>query len=164
MELKVKKRNFSRELIRRAVADVEGGMSRWEACQKYGMSYNSMGSWLKQYASETYRSDGRLKITDHQKRIIISKIQAGILSYQEASRSHGVKMVTLKRWVRRSKASNVDLSGNESTVGASKSSVPEDLQRALNDANLKILALETLIDVAEQQFKINIRKKPGAKQ
>ena len=38
------------------------------------------------------------------------------------------------------------------------------LQEALEEAQLKIKALNTLIDVAEDQFKISIRKKPGAKQ
>ena len=38
------------------------------------------------------------------------------------------------------------------------------LQKALEEAQLKIKALDTLIDVAEDQFKIAIRKKPGAKQ
>jgi len=37
------------------------------------------------------------------------------------------------------------------------------LQKALQEAQLKIAALNTLIDVAEEQLKINIRKKPGAK-
>jgi hypothetical protein len=38
------------------------------------------------------------------------------------------------------------------------------LRKKLADAQLKIAALNTLIDVAEEQLKINIRKKPGAKQ
>jgi transposase len=38
------------------------------------------------------------------------------------------------------------------------------LQKALEEAQLKVAALNTLIDVAEEQLKINIRKKPGAKQ
>ncbi len=38
------------------------------------------------------------------------------------------------------------------------------LEHALQEAQLKIAALNTLIDVAEEQLKINIRKKPGAKQ
>jgi transposase-like protein len=39
-----------------------------------------------------------------------------------------------------------------------------DLEKALKDANLKIMALETLINVAEKELKIDIRKKPGTKQ
>ncbi len=37
------------------------------------------------------------------------------------------------------------------------------LEQALQEPQLKIAALNTLIDVAEEQVKINIRKKPGAK-
>ncbi len=33
----------------------------------------------------------------------------------------------------------------------------KDLERALQDANLMILALNTMIDVAEKDFKISIR-------
>jgi TolA-binding protein len=38
------------------------------------------------------------------------------------------------------------------------------LQQQLQEAQLKIAALETMIEIAEKQFKIEIRKKPGAKQ
>ena len=40
----------------------------------------------------------------------------------------------------------------------------EALKKALEEARLKISALNTLIDVAEDQFKIKIRKKAGARQ
>lgn len=39
-----------------------------------------------------------------------------------------------------------------------------DLEKKLEDAQIKNIALETLVDVAEKEFKIPIRKKPGAKQ
>ena len=38
------------------------------------------------------------------------------------------------------------------------------LEKQLEDAQMKNVALETLIDVAEEQLKINIRKKSGPKQ
>ena len=40
----------------------------------------------------------------------------------------------------------------------------EDLERQLAQAELKIAALETMIDLAEEQFRIAIRKKAGTKQ
>ncbi len=40
----------------------------------------------------------------------------------------------------------------------------QPLQKALEDAQLKIEALNTMIDVAEEQLKIDIRKKSGTKQ
>jgi transposase-like protein len=39
-----------------------------------------------------------------------------------------------------------------------------DLEKALSDANLKIVALETMIDIAERELNIKIRKKSGSKQ
>jgi len=38
------------------------------------------------------------------------------------------------------------------------------LEQALEHAKMKAIALDTLIDVAEDKLKITIRKKPGAKQ
>jgi hypothetical protein len=40
----------------------------------------------------------------------------------------------------------------------------EQALKKLQEAELKVKALNTMIDVAEEQFKISIRKKPGAKQ
>jgi hypothetical protein len=39
----------------------------------------------------------------------------------------------------------------------------KELEKALEDAKMKHIALDILIDVAEEKLKINIRKKPGAK-
>ena len=40
----------------------------------------------------------------------------------------------------------------------------QQTEQQLQDAQMKNIALETLIDVAEDQLKLSIRKKPGAKQ
>ena len=40
----------------------------------------------------------------------------------------------------------------------------KEMEQQLEHAQMKNIALETLIDVAEEKLKISIRKKPGAKQ
>ena len=40
----------------------------------------------------------------------------------------------------------------------------KELEKKLEEAQIKNITLETLIDVAEKELKIPIRKKPGAKQ
>ncbi len=40
----------------------------------------------------------------------------------------------------------------------------QELQKQLQQANMQIVGLQTLIDVAEDMLKIDIRKKPGSKQ
>ena len=39
-----------------------------------------------------------------------------------------------------------------------------ELEKQLEDAQMKTIALETMIDIAEEQLKIVIRKKSGTKQ
>ena len=165
MELKQKKRNYSRQFINKAIADVESGMTRAEVCENYGMAYVTLGGWLKVYGSKEFMKNVRLKITANQKRLVIHEIQEGRMSLAEVSLSYRIKVDTLRRWVMKSKKeSNADIDSNESMMPTLKDSVSQDLQRALHNANLKVLALETMIDIAEEQLKINIRKKPGAKQ
>jgi uncharacterized membrane-anchored protein len=40
----------------------------------------------------------------------------------------------------------------------------KQMEKHLEDAQMKNIALETMIDVAEEQLKISIRKKSGPKQ
>lgn len=40
----------------------------------------------------------------------------------------------------------------------------KEMEKQLADARMRNIALDTLIDVAEEKLKISIRKKPGAKQ
>jgi transposase len=40
----------------------------------------------------------------------------------------------------------------------------EELKKKLDLANLKITGLEMMIDIAEEELKLDIRKKPGTKQ
>jgi transposase-like protein len=129
------------------------------------MSYATLGVWLRLYASKQFLEKVRAKITPHQKRLVIHEIQQGRMSLAEVNLSYKVKVNTLQRWIRESKRErNADIDSNESMIPTLKDPIPDDLQRALHNANLKVLALETMIDVAEEQLKINIRKKPGAKQ
>jgi transposase-like protein len=94
---------------------------------------------------------------------------------REAQLKYGIKSaVTIQRWIKELEQENTDLvASNEVWMKKIKSTKKDAtqsntdikaLQAALEDAQLKVAALNTLIDVAEEQLKINIRKKPGAKQ
>jgi transposase len=55
------------------------------------------------------------------------------------------------------------MSSKNKTDNAALQQRNKELERALKDANLMILALNTMIDVTEQDLKISIRKKRGTK-
>ena len=82
--------------------------------------------------------------------------------------------VTITKWIKEIKRENAELvASNESLMANKKQNQPPDPDakkalaealKKLEEAELKVKALNTLIDVAEEQFKISIRKKAGARQ
>ena len=147
------------------ISEVESGLSRREVCEKHGMTYGTLGSWIKRYGSKEF-NNRRIQLTNDQKRLIVHGIQQGTMTIAEAMLAYQIKASkTIRTWLREcNKDINVDIDLKESMISSSNEPMSQELQRALHQANLKVLALETMIDVAEEQLKINIRKKPGAKQ
>ena len=57
-----------------------------------------------------------------------------------------------------------DMTAKEKQKLAALQERNKQLEKQLEDARLKNIALDLLIDIAEEKLKISIRKKPGAKQ
>ena len=74
----------------------------------------------------------------------------------------------MKKWQERySDELHVSLSFMSSKEKADNKALEKrikELEKQLEHAQMKNIALNTLIDVAETEFKIPIRKKPGSKQ
>lgn len=91
------------------------------------------------------------------------------LSVREASARFGVSRKKICDWHSKF-SSDIQVVDTIETMENIDQVTPEDqrkikeLEKALAEANLKIVALETLIDVAEQELKTEIRKKSGTKQ
>lgn len=164
MELKTGKMRFSRSIIEQAVAEVEAGVCRKEVCDKYGMAYNTLGEWVTRYASNDFQVNyKRTQITNHQKRSIVRAIQEGRLTIQEANIKYRLRgRDTIKRWLREFKIDPPPLPKEQYPTAHPENNSPLEVQ--LSAAKLKVLALETMIDLAEEDLKIEIRKKSGAKQ
>jgi transposase len=125
------------------------------------MGYVTLQYWVPKYGSEELLSMKKPAFTDSQRNSIVNSILNGRMTVKEASLQNDVKQNTIKEWIRKKREDNPDIEVNQSGMPTSDEN---ELQKALRASQLKVLALETLIDVAEQEFKIKIRKKPGAKQ
>ena len=151
--------NFSESQIRSIVDEVKKGLSRKEVCVKYGIAYGTIGRWMSKYAHEVKR----VKVPDHQKREIIRAVGEGRMTIREAQCAAKVASDnSIRQWIRQSRNETADIAAKN--IMAEPQRATNDIQKELADAKLKIAALETMIDIAEEQFKISIRKKYGAKQ
>src|ERR1019366_3053108 len=162
--------NFEKRLIIKVVQEVEEGLSRKRACKKYGMTLGTLGRWLDRYGSSTYHQSKRVCVSALKKRIIVCAIEQGTMTVKQACVAYGIKCPSsIYEWLRDAKDEKIDICV-DTLPPMDKLPAPVSfpdikiLQQTLEEAQLKIAALNILIDVAEEQLKINIRKKPGAKQ
>lgn len=101
---------------------------------------------------------------------IIQEYQSGGITFKMLSKKYNINKSLISYWVRKSEGrlsalksitfKKVELNQEEKK---DQNQEIEALRKALEEALLKNKALETMIDIAEQELKINIRKKSGTK-
>lgn len=167
--------HYEKDFIAQVVEEVLKGKPKRLVQLEYGLSRGTLNRWLQDVDLAVSRKRASPGTGIDLKRSAVNAVVSGRLSLREAQLTYGVKSVqTIQRWIKQMEQENADLVElNEGWMKKGKS-VKKDspanagdikaLQKELEEARLKIAALNTLIDVAEEQLKINIRKKPGAKQ
>jgi len=161
--------NLRNELIK----EIEAGTPRSVIVYQYGVSRAAISKWMRDYGSNEYKAKQLgTHFTDLEKRSIVRQVEQGTLTPYAARQTYGLNGNTLTKWLKASVKENVELAvydpfemkDNRSVQPELQDAERESLKKALEEAQLKISALNTLIDVAEDQFKIKIRKKAGARQ
>lgn len=160
---------FSKKQIHAIVQQIESGeLSRTEACQQYGMAYGTVLEWMKRYGTSAVTKTAPL--TPQQRRQVAAAVVEGRMTIHQAKAAYNIASgSTIRTWVRVYKQQNSELTALHQS-STQMSSLPDTTtsqqqqDKELQQAKLKIAALEAMIDVAEQHFNISIRKKPGAKQ
>lgn len=98
---------------------------------------------------------------------VVEEVEKGILSYKQAQRKYGIQgRSTVLVWLR--KLGTLDWSLTQLRQLPSKEKTPEqrikELEAALDLEKQKNLLLTTVIDIAEKQYGLAIRKKSSPKQ
>lgn len=105
-------------------------------------------------------------------RKIIAEIESGSIGIRTACFKYGLNRNTLKLWMTRLSIRTLsDNKKNPITSSMADEHKKQDLncqikqlKKSLEYAKLKILGLETMIKIAEEDLNIKIRKKNGTKQ
>lgn len=159
-------RRYSRKIALEAVRLAEEGVCRKEIREKFNLGSQTLDSWMRRYGSQEYQQSKRRIYSKKEKRAVINAVLHQGMGYREAQVAFGLCSVdSVRRWVKQSEEEKADFCVVVEPM-AKKEQEPEDvaaLRRELELAKLKIEALNTLIDVAEDQLKIDIRKKSGAR-
>jgi len=160
------KQRFDKRLIAHIVDLAEQGVPRRDLIKDYGMNPGTLIDWIARRGSVAKHK----RYTAAEKRSVIRAIEEG-MSVKQAQIAFKISYPSVIRsWMKEFKEENDDLSlikaenVAKKTVDTSDNSEFKALKKALDEANLKIRALDTMIDIAEEQLKIDIRKKSGARQ
>ena len=161
-------RYYDKLAVQKIVEAIEGGMRRSDVCLIYGVSRSTVSDWMREYGSASYKVSKQGHLNNAQKRSMVRAIREGRMTLQEAKLAYNMKSYTaIIRLLQQEKENSelrTDMETKANDTPKSEDEEKKVLQQALEEAQLKIKALNTLIDVAEDQFKIPIRKKLGAKQ
>ena len=110
-----------------------------------------------------------MKKTDQEQEAIIAEYLTGDLSFRHLGKKHGVDFRLIHLWVSKFQGKTVRKykSSPPKNPAPPAENLPTDvkqLQEELRNARLYNELLNTMIDIAEDQLKIDIRKKSGTKQ
>ena len=168
-------RSYDKIFILEIVKSIERGVPRSQISREQGIAKSVLAVWMRDYGSPSYHSSKQGHISQQEKRSIVRAIQEGGMTIYEARIAYRVNStVTITKWIKEYKRENAELVASNASHMANKvqnlqpdpdpkKALAEALKK-LEEAELKVKALNTLIDVAEEQFKIAIRKKAGARQ
>lgn len=161
------KEKFDKRVILEVVRQVESGVPRSVLRERYLVSKPTLQTWISRYSSPEWQAEKRRSFTKEHKNKVLDALARG-MSVKEASVSFGINDIsTICRWRRQKQLQDADLVAVLTPMAKEKKKVNNHNEQALADslaqAELKIRALEMMIDLAEEQFNIDIRKKSGAK-
>jgi len=164
---------YDKRFIVQVLEEIRNGVPRRQICDQYNIKMETLKNWIEKdrlgFGSEKINRT----VPNQVKRSVVRAIENGRLTIREAQITHGIRSASaIRKWAKQFQQENDELaivkdSGMKKKKPTNSTDNNQDikaLQKALEEAQLKVAALNTLIDVAEEQLKINIRKKPGAKQ
>ena len=105
-------------------------------------------------------------ITGQEKESIIAEYLLGSTSFRILGKKHGIDFRVIHSWVTTFKGKTVHNQKKPKNQKSIPEELPSDvkrLQEELRKVKLQNELLNAIIDIAEDQLKINIRKKSGTK-
>lgn len=102
---------------------------------------------------------------------VVSEIESGKLTITEARRLYDIKGVgTIHKWIKKlgknhliAKVVRVEMKDERDKIKQLQKE-KQELESALAQAHVKMICLESLIECAEEEFNIDLKKKFGSRQ
>ena len=154
-----------------ALEDLDSGLyDLKEVLYKYGTTRQNLRNWRKKLGFPAARSK---KINDTDRRWAVHQIGLGLMTEAAVMAQYGIKgRQTIELWKLKFSGDIGPYMGEikgledgiETSTPTDSDSENERLKVQVEALQFKVLGLETMIDVAEREIGVDIRKKSGAEQ
>jgi transposase len=152
---------YSKKEIRELVSEIENSeFCISEAAEKYGVSSFSVKKWLQRYSKTITVKKVKPRLSEEIKKTIIRDIQAGLQTINGAATKLNVSPQAINTWL---KKYSIQAVSQVKSIQDNSSKMDKTSLKEIEELKLKVMALETMIDVAEKELNIDIRKKSGTK-
>ena len=162
------------QIKKQAVKQIDSGeLTIEQAMEKYGATdRRTIISWMRSYSEFEEAEYIQAPIPIEVRRKVAYQVEIGNLTAKQAARKYQVNLGTITNWIKlysfnppktvhsQEMPDPAELPDNPDV----RDSDPPGHKSEQDLLRLKIVALETMIDIAEKQFNIAIRKKAGTKQ
>jgi len=137
-------------------------------CERFDLCIGTVTPWMRQYSSLSYQQNRSKRTTLSEREGIVREIVSGHISIEEVQLKYDLNQRdTIVRWVkaykRRQESLITSLPEQDPTTADNPKSETVSSEE-LKLSQLKVRALEIMLDIASKEFKVDIRKKFGAKQ
>lgn len=148
------------------VAEAEQIGSIKMVAETHKIPATTMHEWMTEYGSISYHQHKKTHRTPEQREEIIRAVLSEKLTLQEAAIKYKVKKVSsIRVWIREYNKQQQQLVEGLPPIDVEEQQTLSSADlKGLELAELKIRALEIMLDIASKEFKVDIRKKFGAKQ
>ena len=116
----------------------------------------------------------QIRYSEAFKNKVLQEIEEGHLSQAEVRRKYGLKYnMTIRRWIKQlgkkhllNRTVRIEIPDeiNPSDIIKQLKAEKQQLESALAQSQLKVIGLESLVEVAEEKYGIDIKKKFGTRQ
>jgi transposase len=114
-------------------------------------------------AEDKKRRNARPKNSPQVVRAVLYDVKYSSMTLTQIAEKYRIASAsTISRWVRKYSSEFETMSNFP--LKTDQPSVDGQLHKSLEEARMRIICLETMIDIAEKELNVAIRKKPGTKQ
>jgi transposase-like protein len=158
-------------VVLQAVRDLESGeVTVAEIMERCEVKRATVMNWLKKHSGLYNEGIARHHTPKEAKRLAVRQLESGALTRREIAEKYNVDVSTVSHWKKQYSCKMQHTKKKEFLVpdtdvaSVTEGGIDKILQGQLEELQLKVYALETMIDLAEKAFQIDIRKKCGTKQ